>query len=228
MKNNNWWQNKKIINLIIEKDSWIFPYVKKLQKKICKLNYVTKISHTYKDMPKGDLAFFLGCKKLCPKKYLSKNKLNLVVHESNLPTGRGFSPIQWQILKNKNIIRFCLIEAIEKVDAGNIYLYKDVEFLPTDLNKEIRKKQGLETINLCFDFLKLNLLPKPYKQTGKPTFYKRRNKHSSEINVNKSIKSQFNLLRVVDNIKYPAFFKLKNQIFKLKIMKLKKIKNEKH
>ena len=38
---------------------------------------------------------------------------------SNLPKGRGFSPLQWQILKN-----ICLIEALFKFDSGNIFLKK--------------------------------------------------------------------------------------------------------
>jgi methionyl-tRNA formyltransferase len=46
-----------------------------------------------------------------------------------------------------------------------------------------------------------------------------RNASDSEININKSIKSQFNLLRICDNEKYPAFFKYKNCKFILKIFK---------
>ena len=60
---------------------------------------------------------------------------------------------------------------------------------------------------------------KSKKQTGKSTFFKKRNKLSSEINILKSIKSQFNLLRIVNNEKWPAFFKYKGKKFYLKIYK---------
>ena len=33
------------------------------------------------------------------------NKNNIVVHASDLPKGRGFSPMSWQILEGKNKIK---------------------------------------------------------------------------------------------------------------------------
>ena len=60
---------------------------------------------------------------------------------------------------------------------------------------------------------------KSFKQRGKGNFNRLRNSNDSEININKSIKSQFNLLRICDNERYPAFFKYKNKKFILKIFK---------
>ena len=54
-------------------------------------------------------------------------------------------------------------------------------------------------------------------QRGEETFYKKRTPKDSELDINKTIKEQFNLLRIVDNEKYPAFFKFKNKIYTLKI-----------
>ena len=39
------------------------------------------------------------------------------------------------------------------------------------------------------------------------------------IDLNKNLKSQFNLLRICDNEKYPAFFNYKNKKYILKIFK---------
>ena len=52
---------------------------------------------------------------------------------------------------------------------------------------------------------------------GKGTYYKRRLPEDSEIDIEKSIKKNFNLLRVVDNEKYPAFFYYKGKKFIIKI-----------
>ena len=60
-----------------------------------------------------------------------------------------------------------------------------------------------------------NMIGKP--QEGKSTFYPKRTLKESELNVNKSIKSQFNLLRVVDNERYPAFFHLNDKKYVIKI-----------
>ena len=48
--------------------------------------------------------------------------------------------------------------------------------------------------------------PKNYISKGKATYFKKRTPEDSKININKSLKSQFNLLRVCDEKNYPAFF----------------------
>ncbi len=57
------------------------------------------------------------------------------------------------------------------------------------------------------------------KQKGRSNFNKRRNPNDSQINIKKSILSQFNLLRVCDNKRYPAFFIHKGVKYFLKIEK---------
>ena len=57
------------------------------------------------------------------------------------------------------------------------------------------------------------------KQNGKETFYQRRNPSNSELDINKTILENFNLLRIVDNLRYPAFFIHKNQKYIIKIYK---------
>jgi len=52
---------------------------------------------------------------------------------------------------------------------------------------------------------------------GSETFYERRRPKDSELDVSKSIADQFNLLRVVDNERYPAFFYHNGKKFILKI-----------
>ena len=47
---------------------------------------------------------------------------------------------------------------------------------------------------------------KPKKQKGDASYYKRRTAIDSQLDPYKTIADQFNLLRVVDNIRYPAFF----------------------
>jgi methionyl-tRNA formyltransferase len=49
------------------------------------------------------------------------------------------------------------------------------------------------------------------KQEGESTFYRRRKPEDSELDINKTINEQFNLLRIVDNKRYPAFF-IKNGV----------------
>ncbi len=175
--------------------------------------------YDYKKVKKFDVVFVLGYTKILSKNFLKNNNLNLVIHESDLPNGKGLAPIQWQILKGKKNITFSLIEMEKNFDSGDIFLQKKLKLNGYELNQEIRNLQGKLTIKIIKLFLKkypkILLLKK--KQQGKSTFFKKRSTKDSELNINKSIKDQFNLLRVVDNENYPAFIKLKNKKYIIKI-----------
>ncbi len=212
-------KNKFNITFLLDKkNDWIESYIKKKFLKKSK-NYVFKISKNYKKIKKQNVVFILNYTKILPKKFLKQNYLNLVVHGSDLPKGKGFAPIQWQILKNKNKIVFSLIEAVERVDSGSIIQKSNLIFKGHELNDEIRKMQALSTINIIKSFLKKYPKFKKNRQLGKSSYFKRRNERDSKLNINKSIKSNFNLLRVVDNDKYPAFFEYKKKKYIIKIFK---------
>ena len=55
-----------------------------------------------------------------PESFL-KNELVLIAHPSKLPKDKGFAPLQYQILRNKNKVFMTLIKAVKEVDAGPIY-----------------------------------------------------------------------------------------------------------
>ena len=57
----------------------------------------------------------------------------------------------------------------------------------------------------------------PHDQFGYETFYPKRNPSDSELDINKTIKDQFNLMRIVDNEEYPAFFYMGDKKFVIKI-----------
>ena len=44
------------------------------------------------------------------------------------------------------------------------------------------------------------------KQMGEATYYRKRNKNDSELDINKSIMEQFNILRITDNLSTAHFF----------------------
>ena len=156
-----------------------------------------------------------------PKKYLLYSRYNLVPHESKLPEGKGMSPLTWQILNKKNKIYFSLIEANNKIDDGSIYYQKPVKVRKDLLFQEIKAVQLFENLKLIEKFIchlkKKKIAPKFLKKSGKNSFYKKRTPLDSELNINDTLKSQFNLLRVSDYDNYPVFFKIFGKKFKIKI-----------
>ena len=151
------------------------------------------------------------------------NKYNLVVHESDLPLRKGWSPLSWQILEGKNKFPITLFEAKEKLDSGDIYCKTYLDYNGSELFDELKIQQGIKTKELIFKFiedLKFNRL-KNKRQNGIESFYSRRTPQDSIIDPNKSIKTQFNLLRIADPQNYPNFFTLNGCRYKIIIEKYK-------
>ena len=94
----------KVAFLIDKNNNWIENRIHDFQKSLNKSKFLSKVFKDYKKINDYDLVFILNFTKILDKNFLKKNKLNLVIHSSNLPEGKGFAPMQWQILKNKKYI----------------------------------------------------------------------------------------------------------------------------
>jgi methionyl-tRNA formyltransferase len=208
---------KKIFFLLDPSNLWIEMFLKKALKKFPKkYNYVITKNHK---IIKNSIVFVLSYTRILDIDFIKRNKKVLIIHPSKLPKDKGFAPVQNQILNNKKLIHICLLEAAEKADSGPI-IYRDTFLLSgLELSNEIRKKQAISTFKLINKFLKNYPKFKFYKQKGISNFNKRRRPEDSELNINKSIKSQFNLLRICDNDYYPAFFRYKKNIYVVKLFK---------
>ena len=206
------------ISILANKKSWIVLYANKLLN-LLKKRHIVKLLWDHNQVSNGDILVILSYEKLIPERILKRNKNNLVVYESDLPKGRGWSPFIWQILKRKNVITITLFEAAKKVDSGEIYLQEKMDFAVHELVDELRAVQGKHTIDLVMKYIRGYGCIKPQEQKGRPSFFRRRLPQDSELNINSSIKQQFNLLRVVDNVKYPAFFRYKGHKYILRINK---------
>ena len=203
------------IAILTTKSQWFCKYAPDLSEKL----NGAPIYYRASDITSGfDIIFILGCHEIVDKKFLARNKYNLVIHESNLPRGKGWAPLFWQIIEGKNTITFSLIEATLEVDAGPIYLQKDLVLSGYELNAEIREKQAALSMEMCLDFVEsFSTLTAPKKQTGEESFYPKRSPADSRIDISKSLEDQFNLLRTVDNKEYPAFFEIDGRRYVIRI-----------
>lgn len=213
----DWWQRPRQICVLVDNDSWILEFATQLVETIKRQGDHCKLVRKADDVPNSVATFFLGCVKITPPDVLARSRYNLVVHESDLPKGRGFAPLSWAILAGEKSIKVCLIEAAEEVDAGNIYLKRTIEFSGTELCHELRQRQGEITNELCLDFLASEFPPQGTPQSGRSSRYGRRRPSDSRLDPHATIADQFNLLRIVDNDRYPAFFEYRGRRFALRI-----------
>lgn len=202
--------------LVDDPEAWIIPWAEALVEKLRSYHTVSLV-HSTEDIQPGDFCFLLGCQRKLSSQSLLKNRYNIVVHESDLPEGRGFSPVAWQILEGRNQIPVCLMLAVEEVDAGPVFLRDTIDLDGTELLPEIRQKQGLKTMELCLRFFEAWPDIEAFQQKGAPSFYRRRNRNDDRIDPYKSIAEQFDHLRIVDNDRYSAWFEIRGQRYSLKV-----------
>ena len=205
------------IAILTTPNQWFVPFAKELKNNIIN----SKLFLNHQEL-KGsfDIVFILSYHNIIPAEFLAKNKHNIVIHASALPQGKGWAPLFWQVLEGKDEIPFSMFEASNGVDNGDIYMQKTLQLNGYELNEDLRAKQARFTINMCQEFINNYEEYKiPNVQSGEENFYPKRTSKDSKLNVDKTIQEQFNLLRIVDNDEYPAFFEIDDNVYKLKIEK---------
>ena len=207
----------KVAFLFDKNNDWIFNFYEKYNFYLD--NFLIYNFFDSEEIKDFDIVFILGYTRILSTEFLQKNRLTLVVHESDLPKGKGFSPIQWQILEGKSEIKISLIEATSKVDSGDIFLQKQIKFKGTELYEEIREIQAKGTFSIIYEFLKNYPNIKQKKQVGTESFYPRRTKDDGELDISKTIEDNFNLMRIGNNEAWPSFFYYKGNKFIINIFK---------
>ncbi|MGI9519645.1 MAG: hypothetical protein ACR2NP_21510, partial [Pirellulaceae bacterium] len=215
----DWWNKPRSVQILVDNDSWILPWAERLCEQIITDGNRCELRRAADELTPGDVVFLLGCTRMVPAKVLNLNKRNLVVHESDLPRGRGFAPISWQVLADSDKVTICLLEAARDADAGDVFLRHRLSLRGDELCDELRTMQGRATVEICLEYLRARSEPRPMSQHGEPTWLPRRTPEDSRLDADKSLREQFNLLRICDNQRYPAFFELDGNRYELRITK---------
>lgn len=169
----------------------------------------------------GDILFLVSVGKLVKREVLSRYRAAIVLHASDLPRGRGWSPVVWQILEGKKTITVTALSAEDKVDSGDIWAQQTIAIEDHEVFKEINRKLFSVELSLM-DYVMDNLesvSPTAQAKEG-DTYYRKRTPEDSRIDPHSTIAEQFDLLRVCDPDRYPAFFELRGHRYRLLIEKL--------
>jgi methionyl-tRNA formyltransferase len=208
------------IQILTDAGSWIAPYVDELAIDWAAAGHTVRVAHGIEQALPADFCFCLSFSRIVSAAVRSLYKHTLVVHESDLPKGRGWAPMSWQILEGKSRIPVTLIEAVDAVDAGPIYLQEQIELTGTELNPEWRALQARATLKLCREWVQAypSIRERARPQEGAGSVYARRRPEDSRLDPRKTVAEQFNLLRVVDNENYPAFFDMNGRRYSVRIV----------
>ena len=211
----------KVSFLTSSKKHKVYPAIIKWVKQLESSGYQVEVHLTSNSLQSGDFLFLVSCSEIVSEAVRSRFAKCLVLHASDLPNGRGWSPHIWDILSGKNEITVSLIHASHPVDSGDIIYQTSFKLngyeLLDDINYQLFKVE-YELVLKCLN--SANKLPSRKQNDSSASYWEKRSELDSELDINKTIKEQFNLLRVVDNEHYPAFFRHLGSKYVLKIERL--------
>lgn len=137
-----WWERPRRVSVVIDNPSWVLPWGHDLVEQLCASGDSAALVTRQEEVPEGAVAFYLGCLRITPPEVLTRNHRNLVVHASDLPKGRGFSPLTYQIIEGRNRIPVCLRDAATLVDSGPVVYCEWIGYEGRELIGELRQKLG--------------------------------------------------------------------------------------
>ncbi len=173
------------------------------------------------DLTGGDILFLVSCSEIISSNDQALYGVCLVLHASDLPRGRGWSPHIWELVAGASHITLSLLEAKDKVDSGRVWQKVHIPISPTALWDEINHQLFTAEIQLM-DFALASygqIQPNEQFTDVVPTYFRQRTPQDSRIDPYQSIASQFDLIRVCDPHRFPAFFEYRGQRFALKLEK---------
>jgi methionyl-tRNA formyltransferase len=123
-------------------------------------------------------------------------------HETDLPYGRGGSPLQNLIVRGRKSTVLTALRMVDELDAGPVYLKRS-------LSLEGRAAEIYErAADLVYDMIKEIIAsePIPVAQRGKVTMFSRRTPDQSILPQSGSTEALYDFIRMLDAPTYPKAF----------------------
>lgn len=133
----------------------------------------------------------------------------IVFHMTNLPYGRGGSPLQNLIERGHEQTKISAIKIVRELDAGPIFLKEDLSLSGTAEEIFIRANVIIE--QMIKKIVSNNLSSKA--QVGNPTLFKRRTPDMSNIKDINELDKLYDYIRMLDAENYPKAF-IETEFFK--------------
>ncbi len=168
----------------------------------------------------GDFLFLISCHQIIGSELRARFRHTLVIHASDLPRGRGWSPLAWAIAEGASSATVTLLTAEDALDSGDIWAQRVLEFDGTELHDEINAKLFDAEVELMSWALDHCDTARPRRQEGDATYLPRRTPADSQIDPARSLAEQFDRLRIADPDRYPAFFDYRGQRYRIRLEKM--------
>lgn len=167
-----------------------------------------------------DLLISAGFPLIFSKELINSSRFGTInLHAGKLPSYRGGSPLNWQIINGEKKIGISIIKMREEVDAGDIYVSKNFRLFKKDNIKTVHDKSNFFFSKMTIDVINkiyLGIQPVPQKKIDTKT-YRQRSEDDGLIYWDKlNAKEVFNFVRAITK-PYPGAFYFNKNNKKIKI-----------
>ncbi|MBD5452376.1 MAG: methionyl-tRNA formyltransferase [Lachnospiraceae bacterium] len=140
--------------------------------------------------------------------YLVSNEITgnyacVVFHMTDLPYGRGGSPLQNLIVRGHKETKISAIKVTEKLDGGPVYMKRPLSL----------EGSAQEIFVRCADIIFREMLPvfltekiEPKPQEGEPVVFKRRKPEEGQITPDMELDKIYDYIRMLDAEGYPRAY----------------------
>ena len=123
----------------------------------------------------------------------------VIFHMTDLPFGRGGSPLQNLVARGIYETQISALRCVEELDAGPIYLKRPLSLHGAAEEIYLRASDVVE--QMIVEIIKVH--PQPVEQKGEPTFFNRRTPAQGNLLEATSLNQAFDLIRMLDADGYP-------------------------
>lgn len=190
---------------IVSEKSWHQDLVKNLEKRIHANWFLinNKEDFTYETLKelRIDIVFIPHWSHII-KEEIYENFECILFHMTDLPYGRGGSPLQNLIIRGHQKTKISALRVTKDIDGGDIYLKKDLYLLGTAQEIFLRATNIIEEMIVEI----INHNPHPQKQEGEVVIFKRRKPEEGNISSLHTIEEVYDYIRMLDADTYPKAF----------------------
>jgi methionyl-tRNA formyltransferase len=126
----------------------------------------------------------------------------VIFHMTDLPFGRGGSPLQNLIVRGIYETKISALRCVEEMDAGPVYLKKPFSLYGSA--EEIFQRASDVIVEMIVDILESR--PEPVPQEGEAMLFRRRRPEQGDLSKTDSLEQAYDFIRMLDAEGYPSAF----------------------
>lgn len=137
---------------------------------------------------------------------IHENFACILFHITDLPFGRGGSPLQNLISRGIYRTKISAVEMSDKVDAGRIYFKESLDISRGSAGEIFERVSKIIFSSMIPQIIKSSL--EPEEQSGEVTYFNRLNSDSGNFNLlqPRDVDKAYDLIRMLDGEGYPRAF----------------------